>query len=49
MKCQNLFRGKNKQNTINLLSAELAPRAVKVKLEEKQMFQQKVLQSGHCT
>ena len=32
MKCQNLFSGKkNKKNIINLLSAELAQRVVKVK------------------
>ena len=32
MKCQNLFSGKNKKNLINLLSAELAQRVVKVKV-----------------
>ena len=31
MKCQMLFSGKNKKNIINLSSAELAQRAVKVK------------------
>ena len=31
MKCQNLLSGKNKENIINLSSAELALRAVKVK------------------
>ena len=31
MKCQILFSGKNKKNTINLSSAELALRVVKVK------------------
>ena len=31
MKCQILFSGKNKKNIINLLSAELAQRVVKVK------------------
>ena len=28
MKCQNLFSGKNKENVISLLSAELAQRVV---------------------
>ena len=32
IKCQILFSGKNKKNVINLLSAELAQRMVKVKL-----------------
>ena len=32
MKCQNLFSGKNKKNIINLSSAELAQRVVKVKM-----------------
>ena len=31
MKCQKLFSGKNKKNIINLSSAELAQRVVKVK------------------
>ena len=31
MKGQNLFSGKNKKTVINLLSAELAQRVVKVK------------------
>ena len=30
MKCQNLFPGKNKKNIVNLSSAELAARVVKV-------------------
>ena len=33
MKCQILFSGKNKKNIIDLLSAELARRVVKVKWE----------------
>ena len=33
MKCQILFSGKNKKNIINLSSAELAQREVKVKYE----------------
>ena len=32
MKCQIMFSGKNKKNIINLSSAELAQRVVKVKL-----------------
>ena len=32
MKCQILFSGKNKKNTIDLSSAELAQRVVKVKV-----------------
>ena len=32
MKCQILFAGENKKNTINLSSAELAQRVVKVNL-----------------
>ena len=32
MKCQNLFSGKNKENIINVSSAELAQTVVKVKL-----------------
>ena len=32
MKCQNLFSGKNKKDSINLLSPELARRVVKVKM-----------------
>ena len=32
MKCQILFAGENKKNTINLSSAELAQRMVKVNL-----------------
>ena len=31
MKCQILFSGKNKKNIVNLSSAEIAQRAVKVK------------------
>ena len=31
MKCHILFSGKNKENIVNLLSAELAKRMVKVK------------------
>ena len=31
MKCQILFSGKNKKNIVNLLFAELAQRAVKLK------------------
>ena len=31
MKCQNLFSGKNKKSIINVLSAGLAQRVVKVK------------------
>ena len=34
MKCQNLFSGKNQKN-INLLSAELAQRVIKVKAPSK--------------
>ena len=34
MKCQILFSGKNKKNTINLSSVELAQREVKFKLQE---------------
>ena len=32
MKCQILFAGKNKKNIINLLSAELAQRVIKVNM-----------------
>ena len=32
MKCQILFSGKNKKNIVSLLSAELAQRVFKVKL-----------------
>ena len=32
MKCQILFSGENKKNIINLLSAELAKRVVKINL-----------------
>ena len=32
MKCQNPFPGKNKENIINLSSAEFAQRVVKVKV-----------------
>ena len=35
MKCLNLFSGKNKKNTISLLSAELAKKVVKVKGKSK--------------
>ena len=31
MNCQGLFSGKNKENVINLLSAEFAQRVVKAK------------------
>ena len=31
MKCQCLFSGKNEKNTVNLSSAELAQKVVKVK------------------
>ena len=34
MKCQNLFTGNNKKNTINLSSAELALRVVKVNAKQ---------------
>ena len=35
MKCQILFKGKNKTNVTNLSSAELAERVVKVKTSSK--------------
>ena len=34
MKCQILFSGKNKNNTITLSSVELAQRVVKFKIQE---------------
>ena len=34
MKCQLLFSGKNKKTTINLFSADLAKRVVKVKMRK---------------
>ena len=38
MKCQNLFSRKNKKNIINVLSAELAQRVVKVNAPKKHTF-----------
>ena len=38
MKCQILFSGKNKENIINLLSAENAQRVVKVKITALELF-----------
>ena len=37
MKCQILFSGKNKKNILNLSSAELAQRVVKVKVLSKSL------------
>ena len=34
MQCQSLFSGKNKKNIINVSSAELAQRVVKVKARD---------------
>ena len=35
MKCENLFYGENEKNVINLSSAELAQRVVKVQLDPR--------------
>ena len=36
MKCQTLFSGENRQNTIHLFSAEVAQRVVKVQSKKPQ-------------
>ena len=42
MKCQNLFSEKNKRNLINVSSAELAQRAVKVKVPNRMVADDKI-------
>ena len=46
MKSQLLFSGKNKKNIINLSSAELAQRGVKVKHTERKVFCELRLSNG---